>query len=230
MDSTSATDALLTFLTLVTPCIWPLTLLMLVVLFYRDIRPIIKRLTKVQVAGVGLEFAQAAVDAAKDTIEQGLSRFEGNPAGFVQYMREQVDKMDRTSVVAGSAESPSTARRTILWVDDHPDSVTYESNLLRNLGMRITTARSTREAQSLIERGHFDLVISDILRDEDGQENHAAGYDLLDWITSQPAGPPVVFYLSNRRFVDARRARRASGWADNPSELVTEVLGALANR
>jgi len=61
--------------------------------------------------------------------------------------------------------------RSILIVEDNPDSLKLISWVLRDAGYPFVAATSAEEALTLLEDGHFDLVLMDIsLPGMDGKE------------------------------------------------------------
>ncbi len=103
-----------------------------------------------------------------------------------------------------SGGSPASARlsgKRILWVDDVPMNNAVEIRDLESLGVRVTTARSTEEAVEILRRRHdFDLILSDVHRDEGGVSRDTAGFDLLVRLREElKVYAPVIFYTSNAR-------------------------------
>jgi CheY-like chemotaxis protein len=59
----------------------------------------------------------------------------------------------------------------VLIVDDHAETLRVLSSLLRKRGHVVSTAESSQGALTILEGGHFDVLISDIgLPDGDGYE------------------------------------------------------------
>ncbi|GAB3503706.1 DNA-binding transcriptional response regulator [Emticicia fontis] len=78
----------------------------------------------------------------------------------------------------------STARvlpKRVLWVDDRPKNNVIEREIMNKAGIEIISALSTNEALEQLNKpnNNFDLVISDMGRDENGQYNSSAGISLL---------------------------------------------------
>ena len=63
-------------------------------------------------------------------------------------------------------EELQTVRESrVLWIDDNPHSILGERRLLRALGIDVTPARSSEEAEDVLEKDNdFDLIISDVQR------------------------------------------------------------------
>jgi CheY-like chemotaxis protein len=105
----------------------------------------------------------------------------------------------------------------VLWVDDQPRNNRSECRLLQILGAEVKQVRSTPEAISELSRTRFDLLLSDIARDDMPD----AGLRMLGQLDHRM--PPVVFYVGQ---VDTSRGvpRGAFGIADLPEPLLHLVL------
>jgi CheY-like chemotaxis protein len=65
----------------------------------------------------------------------------------------------------------TTAKVTLLFIEDHVDTATATAHLLRGNGFAVTTARSAREAREMAAHAKFDLALCDVgLPDADGCE------------------------------------------------------------
>jgi CheY-like chemotaxis protein len=119
-------------------------------LFYWFLGPLSKVLdqssiTKLGIGVVQIEFAQKQIQQAAGAKNQDIpnalkDRIERAPAGFFTI--------------------------ALLWVDDNPGNNLSERRALSSLGVTIDTAKSTEEALATLVRSKYDLVISDLTRDE----------------------------------------------------------------
>jgi CheY-like chemotaxis protein len=114
--------------------------------------------------------------------------------------------------------------RSILWVDDRALNNIYEAKMFRRLGASIFSARTTKEALAFLKADSFDVVISDIHREEDGKSNPDAGYQLLKAMLANSHDTPLVFYTSRIDQKHLEKSRGAFGSADFPTTLKREVL------
>jgi hypothetical protein len=113
------------------------------------------------------------------------------------------------------------AGASILWVDNDPSSVRREQELLRDLGVeRIDTATATAEATAMIDKRTYQLVISDMKRDESPK----AGEELLARVG--PDAPPVIIYLLDYK-PELGVPDGAFGITDRPDVLIDLILDAL---
>jgi len=107
----------------------------------------------------------------------------------------------------------------VLWVDDRPENNAWEREMLRVLGVVIVAVESTRSALDSLKGESFDLVISDIRRDNEN------GIDGANEIRAAVPMLPIVFYI-----LDLTRSQipePASGITNEPNELLHLVLDRL---
>ncbi len=224
-------DSVLKLLEISVTCVWPVTLLLLLFVFRRQITGMLprleQRLKKAEIAGTKLEFSEVAVDALKEAIETGAEEYKDDPEQLVVFVREQVNKLPKQQLAYPQPGALTLSGHSILWVDDNPINNTYESSILKRLGASIVTARSTEEALALLNIDSYDLIISDIHRMESGRENPAAGYDLLDAVMQREPDSTLVFYTASVARVNSSRTSAAYGVADNPTQLLNLVAQAL---
>ena len=76
--------------------------------------------------------------------------------------------------------------RKILVVDDYPQTVALLSSFLAEQGYEVACANNGRRAVEMLERGRFDLVLSDVSMPEMG------GYELLEYVRSKFASTCVI--------------------------------------
>lgn len=109
----------------------------------------------------------------------------------------------------------------LLWVDDRPEHNAWERELFRSLGVVVVSAESTRSALACLQTDAFDVVVSDIARDEesgDGIEGARAMH------RARPS-LPVVFYVES--LTSTQIPEPASGITNDPNELLHLVLDRL---
>ena len=146
------------------------------------------------------------------------------------FVREGIESAARSANKTGVQASSSLLQRLshypkkalrVLWVDDNPDTVLYESGVLQNLGMLVELAKTSANAMDRLGREKFQLVISDIHRGD----KITAGLDFMRGLQSQPERMPIIFYVST---LDKSRGvpPGAFGITDDPNELIHLVLDA----
>lgn len=209
----------------------PVILFLLFILFRREIRAFLpglgQRLKRAEIAGSKFEFSEIAVNALQDAIEKGAEEYKDKPEQLVGFVRQQVKKLPELRVLTPSVTQPTLIGRSILWVDDKPMNNIYESSLLKRLGASIVFARSTDEALVFLNRDTFDLIISDVHREENDRSNPNAGYELLEEVGRRTEKLPLVFYTGSISRLDKSKSRSAFGAADKPRELLDLVVRVL---
>jgi CheY-like chemotaxis protein len=100
-----------------------------------------------------------------------------------------------------------TDKRHILYLEDHDDSRTFTTFLLKDAGYQITPVVTIAEAQATLEdassHSPFDLYILDYLL-EDG-----AGITLCEQMRLLDAAVPIVFLSGAVREQDKQKAKDA---------------------
>jgi CheY-like chemotaxis protein len=232
MTTKEIVDTLLKLVEILTS--WQVVMFFALVFFRREIGRILpeigKRLTKAEIGGNKFEFSEiqkAAVNALPDAIQQGAKEFKDKPDELANFVREQVEKLPEFQESTSTNVQSNLIGRSILWVDDKPMNNVYESGILKQLGASILFARSTDEALTFLSRDNFDLIISDVHRNENGISNSNAGYELLESLEGTNRNLPVIFYTSSVGGVNKERTKYAFGIANTPSKVVDLAVRAL---
>jgi hypothetical protein len=168
------------------------------------IRAALERATKIGIAGLEIELKDqvAAVAAAK---LQSVSAHEAGRVG---------------RRLAAAADLLSGAR--FLWVDDTPSNNAREMDTLRGLNAMIDLAGSTADAQARLQSGVYDVVLSDMARDNDRE----AGLKLVPVVANAAGEPELIFYVGQPRSVP----HGAFGLTTRPDELFHLIVDALSRR
>lgn len=154
----------------------------------------------------------------------------------VRAMDRRFGRLERT--VDGILRPPDVQvpqnlrERYLLWVDDNPDNNRSERYRMERQGATITLATSTEEALNKVGTETYDVIISDMGRreGEDGRENYAAGYDLLDNLRGLGDRTPFIFYAGRNAPTSAEaESRGAFGSTSSPGELLQLVSNAVRN-
>lgn len=115
--------------------------------------------------GLTMEFVEAKVDQAIKAADQPNGALVGQAA-----KRSVVDRLQRNADLLADAR--------ILWVDDHPENNAPIIDLLRRFGAVVETPRSNSEALGLRAGARYDVVISDVARDDEGPNSEMMGVEL----------------------------------------------------
>jgi CheY-like chemotaxis protein len=134
------------------------------------------------------------------------------------------------SDVRGTPGASRLAGSRTLWVDDHPDNVTYERQALAELGVEVVLARNTQEALEKLQSGmaKVDTIISGFGRSDDPQ----GGYTLLESVLKLSHPPPYIIYSTslNSAFVAAAKSRGVFGATSQAKELFELVIESVKKR
>lgn len=129
---------------------------------------------------VPMEFAEAKIDQALRGTDESSRRAVGHAA-----KRSILDRMQRNAELL--------ARARILWVDDHPESNTAVIELLRRFGAAVETPRSNAEALALLRGSRYDVIITDVARDHEGQGSDLKGIELADQVYAGWTQPVLLY-------------------------------------
>jgi CheY-like chemotaxis protein len=117
--------------------------------------------------------------------------------------------------------------KSILWVDDNPANNELAVRALRKLQLDVEQATSTPAGLEVMQRRHFDLIISDMGRGADMR----AGYELLAAIRATGNQVPFLIFAGSDRkeFRHEAAARGAQLSTNDMIELVDAVIQHLSN-
>jgi len=119
-------------------------------------------------------------------------------------------------------------RNRVLWVDDRPESNTYERQAFEAMGIRLTLALSTDEAFERLSQTKYAAIISDMGRREGPRE----GYVLLDRLRTEGERTPLFFYATSNAPEHKRETREhgGQGCTNDAQELFEMVTRAVIQR
>lgn len=130
--------------------------------------------------GVSMEFAEAKLDEATRASDEEVQRSSG------QVTRQAVlQRVERNADLI--------ARARVLWVDDHPENNAPIVELLRHLGAVVETPRSNADALALLTTGRFDVVLSDVGRDDEGPGSDLKGVELAQEVFKRTGQRTILF-------------------------------------
>ena len=109
---------------------------------------------------------------------------------FLTASHEGHSVIDEQAIVYSEA---ADAIGRILWIDDHPENNSREREYLRGKNIGIYSITSSREALLLISLYQYDVIISDMGREEDA----IAGLKLLEQMRNQGIEIPFYIYTLN---------------------------------
>jgi CheY-like chemotaxis protein len=186
--------------------------------------------------------ADSAIDATYKRVVSFFKRKLGHdlkPADLEQesLARAQIDQDPEVAALNREIISHSSALRRarfvgsllsgahILWVDDLPANNDYECRVFRSFGVKVDQARSSEGAFARLQNHRYDLILSDMSRDDLAD----AGLRFLEQLRSTKDKTPIMFYVGS---VDESRGvpPGAFGIADKPELLIHLVLDVVERR
>ena len=111
---------------------------------------------------------------------------------------------------------------SVLWIDDHTESISPEKQTLEHLGVNVITAETTREGLEKLRNETIDLILSDIDRAGDPDE----GVLSIPRIREIAPKTPIIFYIGQ---IETEKGipQGAAGITNQPEELLHLVLDQL---
>lgn len=194
--------------------LWFLLFITALAVFYRPLRyELLPNLTGFSAMGVQVSFIRDSMDAAIELAQK-------SPQWNVE-----VSSAEKDQVLRRARKHLSIFRDAqILWVDDHPENNLNERRMFRQLRVEVDIAKTTEEALGMLKGGNYDLVLSDISRDQDA----TAGLKFLSQL-KQEQPTPVIFYVG---VADTEKGvpAQAFGITNRPDELLHLTLDALERK
>jgi CheY-like chemotaxis protein len=205
------TSSTIELIKVIPSALWALFFFVALFAFYRPIcDELFPKLSGFKALGVELSFVSASMNAAIELAEKS------------PYWKVEVS-IEQKSLVLRRARRHLDLflNANILWVDDHPENNVNERRMFRQLRAEVDVARSTEEATRMLRVGSYDLVLSDMNRDEDS----SAGLKALPIFRGEK-NIPVVFYIG---VIDPDKGvpPHAFGITNRPDELLNLTLDAL---
>ncbi len=194
---------------------WFILICILLKIFYPMIRDdLLPKLTAFEAAGLKFSFVKDALDAAVELAEKS------------PLWKVDVSLPQKETAINRAKKNIALFRGTkLLWVDDIPENSFNERKMLQKLGASIDISRTTEDAVKVIDRSDYDLVISDMAR----ENRQTAGIDLLNRLQEKNKDIPVIFYIG---VVDTAKGvpLGAFGLTNRPDELLHLTLDVLERR
>ena len=195
------------------PILWFIFIMVIFIIFYKRIRnDIIPKLSGFKAVGVEFSFVETSFDAA---IEFGEKSDKWDVV---------VPEKDKKAALSRAKQHlPLFQQAKILWVDDHPENNRNERKMLRQLKADIDNAKNSCDALEMIDCEIYDLIFSDIARDDEKDLN---GLDFLKALREKGEIIPVIFYVGVM-LPGKGVPVNAFGLTNRPDELLHLALDAL---
>jgi CheY-like chemotaxis protein len=176
--------------------------------------------------------AEISVQQASDTLAHGVDDLREQ----LTALKAQVEAGGAVAPAEGAAEaaaSPIAAGvpqlRRVLWIDDHPENNVYEVQALQRKDVVVDQVTSTADGLNAVLHAtiRYDVVITDIGRQETGHDRPQAGLEFIQQMRKEDLETPIFVYASAAavgRLSDAIMAAGANGATSSATELL-EMLG-----
>jgi CheY-like chemotaxis protein len=153
-----------------------------------------QRLGGLNVGGVGITLQQPDVQPAIHNISFSEEYLQLIGARSEKQVRDRLQR--RLENLEGELQTVRGSR--VLWIDDHPHKIVGVKRLLRLLGIDITPATSTKDAQDILKKDNdFDLIITEVWR-RGGYEGVRYVVQLRKEEDERISSLPVIFYSAYR--------------------------------
>src|SRR6266550_78881 len=205
---------------LLSAIVWPAVIVAAILAFAPDVR---KRLSQ---GGVTVKAAGVEVTIEKAT-QVAAALGAAGAKGETKTSAREVARAVTAATTA--ARRGQIDQASVLWVDDHPENNEYERQAMTALGIRFATAKSTPEALRLLAAQAFDVVITDLGRSTQDEDDPKAGLRLLKEMRSRGLNTPLIAY-AGARAVEERDQLIESGAlvsTNRPTELFDAVVKAI---
>ena len=196
--------------------LWFIFFLVLFILFYKRIRDeLLPKLGRIKAAGVEFSFVENSIEAAIEFGEKS-ERWD-----------VKVPEKDKKAALNRAKQRLDTFRDTkILWVDDYPENNRTERRMFRQFKADIDVAKNSNEALEMLRYEIYDLVISDIARDD---KDDLDGLQFLSELRKTETETPVIFYVGVMQ-TGKGVPEHAFGITNRPDELLHLSLDALERK
>lgn len=186
-------EATATLLDAIAKLLWPLIVVGIVLVFRPAVAGIIEsaRSRKFTLKVGGQELTMEEASAQQRNL---IADLQGQLVELRKQLESAAGVADTNTRM--SAALPSRQPSAVLWVDDHPKNNSYFVEQLTKGGVAVELALSTNEALEKLSRRRYNVLISDMGREEDGKDNPTAGLDLLTRVRERYPNLPVVFFCS----------------------------------
>jgi len=195
--------------------LWFGIVLFFLIKFYKPVRyDLLPKLTGFKALGIEFSFIKNSIDAALELADK-------NPKWKVD-----VPEPARNNVLNRAKEHLDVFQNSaLLWIDDNPENNLNEWRMFLQLNVKVELAKSTGQALEMLHQKKFDVVISDMVRNNEDD----AGLEFLNKFRKVDATTPVIFYIGT---YDPKIGMPfgAFGITNRPDELLHLTLDALERK
>lgn len=191
--------------------------------FNQDFRDLLGRTTKFK--GLGVE-----IEAAERRLEKTVAQVEKIPEQGAGLRLSRDDPLRASLVRRWAAMGMSERKLRILLLHDRPNVARALRVPFAELGFTVDIGICSREAESLLSRHLYDVVVSDInWKKCPGPELASDGVAFLRYAKEKGLNRPTVFYVENLR-PENGTPPYAAGISNNWYEVLHFVLDVIARQ
>lgn len=185
--------------------IWPILVIIAFVKLLPSIRSFLSR-EKVSVKFAGMEItaeqvAESLARQVKDLQDKMVELEERIVVKAVHGERQFSDEHIKTRIEGFR----------ILWVDDFPSNNAIQIEKLAKDGFLVDIASTTIQAVAMFDDRHYNLIISDMGRIEDGKSRRDAGVDLARAIRKRDDRVPIIIFSTSASIERFKAEATAAG-------------------
>ncbi len=136
----------------------------------------------------------------------------------LNYDLSVLDRVNRNSDIVKN--------KRILWVDDDITKIKEETEILNELGINVDISTSGVDAIDKLNTLNYDLILSDIMRKEDGDN----GLAFAKRVSDEGINTPIIFYISNLEREKGTPPAHAFGITNRFDELLHLVVDSFSRR
>ncbi len=189
----------------IAPFLWPMVALIVLWRLTPALRDFLANLSEGSVKAFGVE--ATAKRKATEEIAKANQKAEDPKASAVNFKPGQSKSWRLADLVTSIIPANFLEGRSALWVDDKPEGNLNEQQALATFGLSILTTTSTEQALQVLDKGTFDVIISDLKRGSDD----TAGFKFLEELKKRKDTTPVIFYTATFGPGTRERSARAGG-------------------
>jgi CheY-like chemotaxis protein len=194
-------------------------------------------------AGIGFVFAYLwgrlrlrvlLEQAEKEAEEEARRQIVATSLAAAAATQRTGERASARSIAETAAKATAAVTRSpiqdfppVLWVDDHPENNVEERRAIETLGIKVHNATSTDQAQALLPKTRYGVIITDLGREEGGVRKDDAGLELIQAVRASDRAIPIAVYGGQRAF-DRRDELRSAG-ADGVFNRATDLLSFVVN-
>lgn len=168
----------------------------------------------IKVAGMEISVADATknLGSSVSDLQKRLAEIEGR-------LGRSAGGTESSSPPTGVQTSPAQPKAafapnlshpfSILWIDDYPSNNAFLIDQFQKDGIEVKLALSTAEGLKDFSSTHYDMVITDLGRQEHGIDHPFAGLDLIKQIRALDTNIPILVYAGQRGLQNQSKLTKA---------------------